>query len=248
MAAASITYDYRGARVLVTGGTSGIGHAIASGFRDAGADVSITGTRASTSEYDIDLSDMSYHQLAVEDRDALYAMRDTLPQLDILINNAGATTAQEWDADAFDHSLRVNLGSVFHLSQALLPALRESGLPGGASIIGIASMSSFFGMEVVPGYGAAKAALVQHIKTLAVTEAKHGVRANAVAAGLVLSRMTSAVKDIPGADSELMANTPMQRWGDAREIADAVLFLTSERASYLTGQTINVDGGFSISG
>lgn len=249
MATATLQYNYQGARVLVTGGTSGIGHAIATSYRDAGAEVTITGTRVSTADYDdVDLAGMEYQQLEVKNRDALYGMADKLPQLDILINNAGGTTASEWGADEFEQSLKVNLLSVFHLTQAMLPALRASELSGGASVIGIASMSSFFGMEIVPAYGAAKAALVQHMKTLAVTETKNNVRANAVAAGLVMSRMTAAGADIPGVYDHLMSRTPMNRWGNAQEIADTVLYLSSDKATYLTGQTIIVDGGFSICG
>jgi len=251
MATATLQYDFSGAKVLVTGGTSGIGHAIACAYRDAGAEVAVTGTRSHAGDYDLDLAGMQYHQLAVQERAALYAMAGKLPQLDILVNNAGATLPggrSEWEPDVFEEALRINFSSVFHLTQAMLPALRASGLAGGASVVGIASMSSFFGMELVPAYGAAKAALVQHIKTLAVTEARHQVRANAVAAGLVLSRMTSAMVDIPGSDTAMMNRTPLGRWGRPEEIADAVLFLTSDKATYLTGQTIVVDGGFSICG
>lgn len=252
MAKATLTYDYQGARVLVTGGTSGIGNAIALAYREANAEVYITGTRGSAVDYDdVDTQGMHYTQLAVSDRDALYAMPEQIGALDILINNAGGAYPKglsEWDAEGFDESIRVNLLSVFHLTNAFLPSLRESTLPGGAGVIGIASMTSYFGLDLIPGYGASKAGLVQMVKTLAMAEAQHGVRVNAVAAGLTHSRLTAAMKEIPDSDAAMMARTPQRRWGEAREVADAVLFLTSDRASYITGHTMNVDGGFSISG
>jgi NAD(P)-dependent dehydrogenase (short-subunit alcohol dehydrogenase family) len=109
-------------------------------------------------------------------------------------------------------------------------------------------MSSYFGVEIVPAYGAAKGGLVQLMKTMAVAWSKRGIRANAVAAGMTKSRQTQAAIDHPEFSAAMLARTPMKRFGEAAEIADAVLFLTSSGATYLTGQTINVCGGFSIQG
>ena len=111
-----VTYNYTDATVLVTGGTSGIGLACAQGYRDAGGDVIITGRKGGASDYDADLSNMTYKQLDVADRAALYALAGSLTQLDVLVNNAGGSQGNEWEADAFDQSIVVNLSSVFHLS------------------------------------------------------------------------------------------------------------------------------------
>ena len=242
-------FDYHGAQVLVTGATSGIGAAIAAGYRDAGAEVTITGTRASASEYSTDLAGYRYLRLRLEDNQDIEQAAAAMPGLDILVNNAGGNFAaqNEYEPDVFERSVRVNLLSAYRMAHACRPKLVASRLPGGASIVGIASMTSYFGVEVVPGYGAAKGGLVQLTKTLAVAWAKERIRVNAVAGGLIQSRMTEYF--LNSADSEgSRLRTPMQRFGTPEEIAGAVLFLTSEAASFITGQTLPVDGGFSVMG
>jgi len=240
-----ITYDYSGATVLVTGGTSGIGLACAQEYRDAGAQVIVTGRKDKASDYDSDLSNMTYRQLDVRDRDALYTLAGSLTKLDILINNAGGLQGNEWEADAFDASIGVNLSSVFHLSVACKDLLAASRFPGGASVVGIASMASYFGFAWTPGYGPAKAGLVQLMKTLGMSWGELGIRANAVAAGLTRSNLTTAVLDtMPDMVDETLRRQGLKRTGEPQDIAAAVLFLTSPAASWITGQTLPVDGGF----
>jgi NAD(P)-dependent dehydrogenase (short-subunit alcohol dehydrogenase family) len=107
-------------------------------------------------------------------------------------------------------------------------------------------MASYFGIEAVPGYGAAKAALVQLTKTLAVAWAADRIRVNAVAAGLTRTRMTAGHVNDPDALAPTLARTPLGRVAEPMDIAGAVLFLTSAAAAYVTGQTLPVDGGYSI--
>ncbi|MFK8049776.1 MAG: SDR family NAD(P)-dependent oxidoreductase [Halioglobus sp.] len=245
MAFPSVTFDYTHASVLVTGGTSGIGLACARAFQEAGAQVIITGRKRSAGEYGADLEGLSYRSLDVADRDALFALAASLEKLDILVNNAGGAQGNEWEADAFDQSLNVNLASAFHLSSACKDLLSASEFPGGASIIGIASMTSYFGFEWTPGYGPAKAGLVQMVKTLGMSWGKLGIRANAVAAGLTRTNLTAGMLD----NMQEMVDATLQRQGLKRpgtpdDIAAAVLFLTSPAASWITGQTLPVDGGF----
>ena len=244
----NVSYNYRGAQVLVTGGTSGIGAGIAAAYRDAGAEVTITGTRKATSEYSEDLKGFRYLQLSLTDNAQITAVAAALPQLDILVNNAGANfmLQNEYDPDIFEKGVRVNLTSAYRLSHALQPKLARSALPGGASVIGIASLTSYFGVEVVPAYGAAKAGIVQLMKTLSIAWAKDKIRVNAVAAGITESRMTAQMLSMPEMMAPVLARTPLGRPGKPIDVAGAVLFLTSASASYITGQTLYVDGGASI--
>ncbi len=247
----AVHFDYSGCQVLVTGGSNGIGNAIAEAYAAAGAEVIITGTRARPQEYEHDLSAFRYHCLDVRDREATTELARNIEALDILVNNAGGAFpggGDEYDWQVFEESLRINLGAVFQLSTLLREVLEKSTIPGGASVIGIASLTSFFGLEMIPGYGASKAGLAQLTKTLAIAWAKHGIRANAVAAGLTPSNMTAAMIESGELLAPYLERTPMKRVAEPREIADAVLFLSSPAASYITGQTLIVDGGYAVFG
>ena len=245
-------YDYSGAAVLVTGGTSGIGAATAAAYRAAGADVAITGTRAAAADYACDLSDYRYLQLDVEDHASIDAVAAALPRLDILINNAGIVLPSlgldEWEPEIFDRAVNMLLNSAFRLARRTLDLLAASRLTGGGSVIGIGSMSSFFGIGIVPGYGAAKTGLVGLTRTMAVQWGPRGIRANAVAAGLTRSGMTAGTFEQDDWMAPALARTPLGRLGEPEDIANAILFLTSPAASWITGQTLYVDGGYTVSG
>jgi 3-oxoacyl-[acyl-carrier protein] reductase len=247
-----VSFDYTGAHVLVTGGTSGIGAAIAKAYLQSGANVTITGTRASIKDYDQDLSAYRYLTLDVTQKLQIAKVAASVPTLDILVNSAGIALASigksEWEPDMFAHAVEMHLTSVYRMSGACFAKLKDSKFQGGASVIGIASMSAYFGMEVVPGYGAGKAGLVQLMKTLAVSWARHGIRANAVAPGMIITRQTAAVVNSPALSEHLLGRTPIKRLGLPEDVAGAVLFLTSPAASYVSGHTLAVDGGFAVAG
>ncbi|MBN7797624.1 SDR family NAD(P)-dependent oxidoreductase [Parahaliea mediterranea] len=242
-------FDYSGAHVLVTGGTSGIGHGIASAFAEAGARVTVTGTRGTAADYPgVNLEAFEFQSLDVRDTAALKAFAAGLEQLDILINNAGASmpAGDEWSHEGFEASVQLNLLSAFHLSRACLDHLTASKMRGGASVLGIASLTSFFANEMVPGYGAAKAGIAQMAKSMGLTWADRGIRANAIAAGMTESRMTRPVKDMPEMDRAVIERTPLGRWGQPEDMAGAALYLCSEQAGFITGQTLVVDGGYTL--
>ena len=244
------TYDFSGTGIVVTGGTSGIGLAIAEAFTAAGAGVLVTGTRANPGDYDVDLANFHYVQLDVADRGSIEHFMTQLSYVDVLVNNAGASFPQgtdEWDADGFELSVRTNLMGAFHMSTALKDMLTRSRVDGGGSIINLASMASFFGVTMVPGYGASKAGIVQMTKTLAVQWASDHIRVNAIAPGLIDTRMTAPMKDFDEIAKPHIDRTPMDRWGLPDEIAPAALFLASSGARFITGATLNVDGGYSAS-
>lgn len=245
-----VKYDFSNASVLITGGSSGIGLACAKAYKEAGAAVHITGRKPQLSDYDTakELEGCSYTALDVADRAAVIALGESMKTLDVLVPNAGGVLPNEWEPDGFDESIDVHLNSVFHLSCACKDALAASEFPGGASIIGIASMTSYFAMPYFSNaYGPAKAGLVQLMKTLGINWGELGIRANAVAAGLVQTGLTSMMFDaMPEAVEETVKRQGLKRSGVPEDIAAAVLFLSSPSASWITGQTLPVDGGYSV--
>jgi 3-oxoacyl-[acyl-carrier protein] reductase len=244
----SLRFDFSGARVLVTGGSNGIGLGVARAFAQAGAEVAITGTRARAADYEHDLSGLAYQSLDVRDADAVARVASAQPRLDVLVNNAGANFAfqpSEWEPAVFEDSVRVNLFGAFRMSVACKARLAKSALAGGASVLNVASMAAYRAVTFVPGYGAAKAGIVQLTHNLAVAWAKEGIRVNAVAPGLVESNMTKAMQGVPALEGPELAKVPMARWGTPGDLAPAFLFLASEAARYVTGATLCVDGGYS---
>jgi len=246
-----VSFDYSGCRVLVTGGSNGIGEGIARAYQAAGAQVTITGTRAQAKDYDKDLEGFNYLQMVATDKDSIQSVADAIEQLDILVNNAGASLPDgknEYEPDVFEKAVTINLTSNYRLAAAVKDKLAESTLEGGASIVGMASMSSLFGIEIVPGYGSAKTGLMGLTRVLGVNYARSNIRVNAIACGLIESNMTAAMMDIPEMIQPHVSRTPLGRVGNPADIAGATLFLTSPAACYITGQTLAVDGGFSVQG
>ena len=236
------SFDFTGARVLVTGGSSGIGHATACAFRDAGASVLVTGTRPG-GEVEADLTGLEYRRLELRDGPAVDALGGELDRLDVLVNNAGANFPDgrdEWEPDVFAEALALNLAGPFRLTIACRPALRAA----GGCVVNLASMSALRAAPFVPGYGAAKAGLVQATVNLANAWAGEGIRVNAVAPGVIETRMTAPMQAAPEIVAEQQAHIPMGRFGRPEEVVPAILFLATRQAAYVTGHTLLVDGGY----
>ncbi|BAX91398.1 SDR family NAD(P)-dependent oxidoreductase [Mycobacterium shigaense] len=244
----SLSFNFTGTNVLVTGGTSGIGHGIAAEFVKAGAAVTVTGTRGSTVDYpDVDLSDFTYRQCQIQDPDSVDALADSLGELDILINNAGGPypAGDEYDPDGYVASVAQNMLGPMRLTMRCHDRLKSSKASGGASVVSIVSMSAFRSAVFVPGYASSKMGLLALTMNLSRRWAKHGIRVNAIAPGLIDTRMTLPAMGIPEVmDVEIGFHTPMGRPGTPQDCAGAVLFLCTDSASYITGTTIAVDGGY----
>ena len=242
---ARVSFDFTGTTALITGGTSGIGHATAVLFRDAGADVAITGTKAAATDYDTDLSGMTYHQLQITDCDSVDALTGSLSRLDVLVNNVGANFPgglDESTPDGFEAAVELNLTSPYRLTVGLYGALKASTAAGGASVVNLASLSALRAVLLVPGYSAAKAGIINITRNLAVRWAAKGIRVNAVAPGLVDTPMTAPMQAAPQLVDAELAHVPLRRFGSVAEIAPTIAFLCTEHSSYTSGAVILVDG------
>jgi len=157
----------------------------------------------------------------------------------------GLVADDEWRPETFERAVRLALFASFRLAVAFKERLGQSKIEGGGSVLNMASMAAYRAVPIVPGYGAAKAAIVQMTKNMGATWATENIRVNAVAPGLIKSNMTAGMVGTPFADPEI-ERTPMKRWGTPDDIAPAYLFLASPAARFITGQTLCVDGGLSI--
>lgn len=242
-----VTFDFGGTSVLVTGGTSGIGHAVAAAFAAAGASVTVTGTRASPDEYDTDLAAFGYRRLEMRDGAAVDALAAELGSVDVLVNNAGANFPDgrdEWDPEGFSAALALNVEGAMRLTVRARQALAASAMPGGASVVNLVSMTAFRSTTIVPGYSAAKAALLSLTRNLAAHWAGDGIRVNAVAPGLVDTPMTAPMRSFPELLDAELDRAIVRRMAAPAEIAAAVLFLSCEASAFTTGSVLAVDGGY----
>ena len=248
-------FDLSGRVAIVTGGNGGIGRAIALGLAGAGASVAVLARNDEKNRHVLaELQSIGRPSLVlrldVTERDALAPavaqVEQDLGSLDILVNNAGIAlggggilleTADNWDV-----TVETNMNACFLLSQ--LAARSMAGRKRG-KIINLASMYSYFGSNVVPAYSAAKGAIVQLTKSMAIDLAPHNIQVNAIAPGWIETDLTTVVRNSP-INQEILSRTPANRWGQPDELAGAAIFLASRAADFITGAVLNVDGGYSI--
>lgn len=244
-------FSLTGKCAVVTGASRGIGKAIALGLAEAGADVIVT-YREKREEADAVVKQIETmgkralaHQLDVTSRssaEALAAAAKSFGLVTILVNNAGINKPTDFDQieDAdWDNILNTNLRGPYMVSQVFLPLLKDA---GGGSIIHIGSVSGQYGGPRTAHYAASKAGLISLAQVIARFGAQYGVRSNTVAAGLIASDMAAA--GLANAAVQKAAETiVLKRLGTTQEVADAVVFLASDASSYITAQTLNVNGG-----
>ena len=233
--------------VLVTGGSSGIGAGIARAFAAAGCRVIATGLadgELAAAKRDPAFASIDTRLLDVRDGAAVQALLDSIDTLDVLVNCAGTIRrgGAEHDPEVFAEVLEINLIGTMRVCAAARSRLAAS----RGCIVNTASMLSFFGGGLVPGYSASKGGVAQLTKSLAIAYAAEGIRVNAVAPGWIATPLTQALQDDAARSAPILARTPLGRWGTAQDVAGPVLFLASAEAQFVTGVVLPVDGGYLI--
>ena len=244
-------FSLEGKTAVVTGGSRGLGAAIALGLAEAGADVLLTYRERHAEAATIvqQIEEMGRRARAVPmDVTSRKSVEHAAEQarafgpVSILINNAGVNKPTDFDRiadDDWDFVLDTNLKGPFIVAQVFLPLLKDA---GGGAITHIGSVSGQYGGPRTAHYAASKAGLISLAQVIARFGAAHNIRSNTVAAGLIASDMAAA--GMANAAVQKAAETiPLKRLGTADEVADAVVFLSSAAAAYITAQTINVNGG-----
>lgn len=233
-----------GRQVLVTGGTSGIGAGIARAFAAAGDRVLATGaTAAEVAAADAADPAVAHRVLDVRDVAAVAALLGGFDTLDVVVNCAGVIRrGAEHDPAVFAEVLDINLVGTMRVCAAARPLLAAR----RGCIVNTASMLSFFGGGLVPGYSASKGGVAQLTKSLAIAYAADGIRVNAIAPGWIATPLTQALQDDPARSAPILARTPLGRWGTPEDVAGPVLFLASDAARFVTGAVLPVDGGYLI--
>jgi len=250
-------FDLSGRVALVTGGNGGIGLGMARGLAKAGASLVIAGrnpekNKAAVAELTRLGASCSGVEVDVADETACRALPDEarakFGRLDVLINNAGIARGgrpQSLALGDWNAVLQTNLTAVLIASQAAYPIMKAQ---GGGKIINIGSMYAIFGAPFTPAYAASKGGLIQLTKSLAAAWAVDNIQVNAVLPGWITTDMTAGAKGSQSFNDAIVARTPTGRWGEPEDFEGPAVFLSSPASDFVTGVSLAVDGGFSISG
>ena len=251
-------FDLSGRVAVVTGGNGGIGRSLALGCASAGAAVAIVGRNEEKNQHVLgELQEIGNPAMALRidlsQRDqlepALHEIERQLGPVEILINNAGIVSLSggvlQESTEDWDQVIETQLSTVFLFSKF---AARSMTKRKAGKIINIGSMYSYFGSAVAPSYSAAKGAIVQLTKSMAIELAPYNVQVNAIAPGWFVTDMTAPVRspELKEMNDEILLRTPAGRWGQTDELIGTAIFLASRASDFVTGALIPVDGGYAI--
>ena len=254
---ASDLFSLAGKTAVITGGTSGIGRALSLGLAEAGADVVASARRkeqVETTANEIEARGRKTLRVSSDvcDRASLEALAaatlEAFGKVDILVNCAGIirrTPTLTMAEEDWNNILNTNLTGTLRACQVFGKHMIER---GSGRIINIASLNSFVALTEVAAYAASKAAVTSLTRSLAVEWSKKGVTVNAIAPGVFITELNEKLLNSTPRGQELLMRTPMGRFGKTEELIGAAVFLVSDSASFVTGQTVAVDGGFLASG
>ena len=232
---------FNGKRALVAGATQGIGAIIANHLAALGAEVTALGLGGGDGTLD---AAVAVKQCDVTSKESLADALADMNELDIVFNCAGIIKrGAEHDLEVFEQVLAVNLTGTMRVCTATRDKLKAR----RGCIVNTASMLSFFGGGLVPGYAASKGGVAQLTKSLAIAYAADGIRVNAVAPGWIATPLTQALQDDPARAGPILARTPLGRWGTPDDVARAAMFLCTPAAAFMTGVILPVDGGYMVS-
>jgi len=245
-------FSLSGKVALVTGGSRGIGKAIAVGLAKFGADVAVTSRKLPDLEQvATEIKGLGRRSMAIaahigrmeEINNLVPKVRDEFGKIDILVNNAATnpTMDQAMDVEerAWDSVMNLNLKGLFFLSQAVARLMKEQ---GGGKIINVASVAGIT-PDILPVYSISKAGVIMATKVMAQQWAQYNIRVNAIAPGLTKTRFSEALWSNPAVLQGAMVRTPLQRVAEPDDMVGAVIFLASDASSYVTGHVLVVDGG-----
>ncbi len=222
---------------IVMGGTSGIGLALATGFSEAGYLVKACGV----GNLPLARGPIAFQDVDVTDGKSVNAFIDGCERIDVLVNAAGIIRrGAEFEPETFAAVLDVNLTGTLRACTAARSRLARS----EGSIINLASMLSYFGGGMVPGYAASKGGIAQLTKSLAIAYASDGIRVNAIAPGWIATPLTTQLRSDKTKNDSILSRTPLGRWGEPSDLVGPALFLASDAAGFVTGSLLNVDGGY----
>ncbi len=248
-----MSWTLQNKKALVTGGTKGIGLAIAQEFLDLGAEVLVVArdtkivqgrlrNSANLFTMDGDVTDRDFRARLIQ------KMTENWGRLDVLVNNAGTNIRKkfiDYTEEEYRRLFEINLFSTTEITRMAFPILKSA---GHASVINIASVAGSFDVQTGPPYGMTKAAIIQLSRNLAAEWAPFGIRVNSISPWYIQTPLTESMLAQPERLEKILARTPMNRVGQPEEVASLAAYLAMDKASYITGQDIMVDGGMSVKG